>query len=202
MRPVRLLLTVGVLALVAGACDTDDGRQLADPVFGLPVTEPPETTVAPETAPPPPQPPFQLVASWQDGAAIPERHSCDGEDVAPALTWVNVPADTLELAVTVTDPDAGGFVHWIVYGIDPTRTGLLESELPSEALLWQNSFGNKQWNGPCPPAGPPHTYRFTVHALNQQLEVADDASAAEVISVLDLIAIGQASVTGSYERAS
>jgi Raf kinase inhibitor-like YbhB/YbcL family protein len=202
MRPARLLLSAGALALAVGACDTNDGRQLADPEFGLPVTAPPETTVAPETVPPPPQPPFQLVAPWQDGAPVPERHSCDGEDVAPALTWVNVPADTLELAITVTDPDAGGFVHWIVYGIDPSRTGVWEGELPPEALVWRNSFGNQQWNGPCPPPGPAHQYRFTVYALNQQLEVADDASAAEVISVLDLIAIGRASVTGTYERAS
>lgn len=202
MRSARLLLTIGVLAVSAVACDPGDGRELDDPVFPLPVTAPPETTVPSETPPPPAAPPLQIVAPWQDGAEIPVRHTCDGDDVSPALSWVNVPAGTVELAVTVTDPDAGEFAHWIVYAIDPTRTGLLEGDVPPEALLWQSSFGESAWGGPCPPAGAPHHYRFTVYALNQQLEVADDASAAEVISMLNLIAIQQASVTGTYARAN
>lgn len=206
MRPARLLavgvLIPGALILSATACDTDDGREMKDPVYPPPVTAPPETTPPPETPLPPPAPLMQLVAPWQDGAEIPVRHTCDGEDVSPALSWVNVPEGTVELAVTVTDPDAGDFVHWIIYAVDPTRTGLLEGETPPEALQWQNSFGDSAWAGPCPPAGAPHLYRFTVYALNQQLEVADDASAAEAISMLELIAIQQATVTGTYARAN
>ena len=50
------------------------------------------------------------------------RHTCDDADVSPALTWSNVPSDTVELAITVTDLDADNFSHWVVTGIDP-RTG-------------------------------------------------------------------------------
>jgi Raf kinase inhibitor-like YbhB/YbcL family protein len=117
------------------------------------------------------------------------------------MTWSNVPDGTVELAVTVTDPDAGGFVHWIVYGIDAATTGVAEGLVPPGAFEWANSFGNAAWDGPCPPAGEHHLYQFTVHALNQQLEVAEDASAAEVISTLNQAAIEQRSVSGTYARA-
>ena len=100
----------------------------------------------------------------------------------------------------MVDLDADGFVHWILYGIDPLRTGLTENEQPSAGYEWVNSFGLPGWNGPCPPPNEEHLYQFTVHALNQQLEVADDAPVTEVISTLNLIAIDQGAVSGTFTR--
>ena len=51
---------------------------------------------------------------------IPQRHSSDGEDVAPALEWSGVPDGTKAFAVVVHDPDAplvDGFTHWVAYNI-------------------------------------------------------------------------------------
>lgn len=192
--------------MVATACDTGDGRTLDPPTQPLPapsLAEPALTTEPPvPTQQPVPTEPaqLQLIAPWQDGAEIPVRHTCDGEDLSPALTWTNVPAGTIELAVSVTDLDAGGFVHWILYAIPSTQGGLAESEVPAGVFAWANSYGNQGWDGPCPPAGENHRYQFTVHALNQQVEAADNATAAEVISILNLIAIDQSSVSGTFVR--
>jgi Raf kinase inhibitor-like YbhB/YbcL family protein len=186
-----------VSMLVMAACSTGAGRTLDPPVFPPPGTVAPETTPAPEPVVPEP---MLVSAAWPDGAEIPVRYTCRGDDVAPALSWANVPPDAVELAVTVVDLDAAGFVHWIVYGIDPQVTGLVENELPPPGLEWVNSFGAPTWGGPCPPVGQPHLYQFTVHALNQPLEVADDAPATEVISMLNLIAIDQGAVTGTFVR--
>jgi Raf kinase inhibitor-like YbhB/YbcL family protein len=196
MRAHRRSIALVVLLAVA-ACDVGDGRTLDEPTFPLPATTLPADTIPPETAPPPE---LFLVAPWANGSPIPERYTCDGEDVSPALSWSNLPAGTMELAITVTDPDAGGFVHWIVSAITPETTGLVEGEVPGGAREWINDFGELGWNGPCPPAGPAHLYQFTVHALNQPLQLADDVPAAEVISTLNLIAIGQRSVSGTYAR--
>ena len=51
-------------------------------------------------------------------------YSCDGVGTAPPFAWANVPAGTVELVLLVTDPEANGFIHWMVAGIDPTTTGL------------------------------------------------------------------------------
>lgn len=203
---VRRTLAVSVLAVVLTSACNDDGRELREPEFPLPAT----TTLAPATTPdgelvtsPPTTPAaaLQLFAPWQNGATIPIRYTCDDADLAPPLTWTGTPADAVEVAITVTDLDAG-FTHWIMFGIDPTRTGLAEGEIPTGAIQWTNDFARPGWGGPCPPVDDdPHTYLFTVHALNQQVEVADDAGAAEVISFLNQTAIAQSSVSGTYARA-
>ncbi len=190
----RRLTAALLLGLVASACSSD-GRTLRDPVFPLPATTtttlPAEEIVLPS---------MRLVAPWPDGGELPARHTCDDADVSPALSWVDVPPDAVELALTVTEPVAGGEVFWVVYGISPATTGLVEGEVPAEAYVWPNSAGVTGWTGPCPPEGSAAVFQFTLHALNQQLEVADDASATEVIAQLAATAIDQSSVSGSYAR--
>jgi Raf kinase inhibitor-like YbhB/YbcL family protein len=199
---------VASLAIASGAglvgCDTGDGRDLDPPVFPLPATTLPADPGAASEPSLPAEPivaPLQLVASWRDGAAVPIRYTCDGDDLSPALTWSNVPAETVELAITVTDLDAPDFVHWIVIGIPVTTTGLVEGAPPEGSSLWPNGGGGGDYVGPCPPLGEEHRYLFTVHALNQQLEPADEMTATEVIEILNLTSIDQSSVSGTFVRA-
>ncbi|HEX9546250.1 MAG TPA: YbhB/YbcL family Raf kinase inhibitor-like protein, partial [Acidimicrobiales bacterium] len=60
------------------------------------------------------------------GAVIPARYSCDGAGATPPLAWGGTPGGTVELAVSVTDPDApsGTFYQWVVLGLPATATGL------------------------------------------------------------------------------
>ena len=198
----RLSSCLAVMAIGLSAC-ASDGRTLDPPVFPLPETIPPEPTTAPEPTAVPESlapAPLVLIAPWQDGADIPVRHTCEGDDVPPALTWSSPPPDAVELAITVVDLDAAVYVHWILYGIDPQRTSLTENELPRPGGEWTNSTGEIGWTGPCPPAGEEHIYQFTVHALNNPLEVADDVPATEVISTLNRLVIDQGAVTGVFSR--
>jgi Raf kinase inhibitor-like YbhB/YbcL family protein len=202
----RAIVAVAALAALVAACN-DDGREMRAPVQ----PPPPSTTAAPATMPPgedalitapstttlPPS--FQLVTAWPNGAPIPARHTCDGPDAAPAMSWTAVPPDAVELALTMVDLDAG-FVHWVMFGLSPTRTALAEDEVPADAIEWVNDFGALGYGGPCPPGAEAHTYLFTVHALNQQVEVADDATATEVVDLLNQTSIVQSSVSGTYSR--
>lgn len=205
MRPTRLrqstpiVFMTGVVAVILAitGCSFDDGRTLDPPTEPLPVIVPP-TTTQPPAAPVPA--PLTLIAPWPDGASIPVAHTCDGADTSPALTFADVPPGAAELAVIVTDLDADGFIHWLVSGIDSARTGLVEGEIPTGATEWTNSFGSRGWRGPCPPPNVNHRYQFTVHALNQPLELADDAPAAAVIAAINSTSIGQYSVSGVYLR--
>ncbi len=202
MHRAAPVIAVVAAAIAVSAC-SNDGRELRDPTFPLPPTTttslPPGETLT--TVPPTAAPILTLVAPWPDGAVLPARHTCDDADISPALTWTNLPAGTVEVAFTVTDLDADGFAHWVVTGIDPTVTGLTEGEAPAGSIEWTNGFGVEGWGGPCPPEGDlDHFYLFTVHALNQPLAPADDASAAEVVEALNAQAIAQASVSGTYVR--
>ncbi|MEJ6655237.1 MAG: hypothetical protein QNL70_04445, partial [Pseudomonas sp.] len=50
---------------------------------------------------------LQLTSSaFAADGAIPTKHTGEGEDVSPALSWTNAPADTKSFAVICHDPDA------------------------------------------------------------------------------------------------
>jgi Raf kinase inhibitor-like YbhB/YbcL family protein len=190
---------IGAFTLLT-ACAGGDGRTLDPPTFPLPVRETTAPSEPAELPRPTPAAALRLIAPWAAGGSVPERYTCDDVDLAPPLSWTDVPAGTQSLALTVVDPDANDYVHWIVFDLDPSLTGLSEGDVPAGAVQWPNSAGAAAYRGPCPPPGQDHRYVFTLYALNQQLRVADDASAAEVISDLMRIALDQSSVTGRFAR--
>lgn len=77
---------------------------------------------------------FVLISSaFEAGATIPTRHTCDGEDRSPPLSWTDVPSGTRSLALLVDDPDAPDpaaprrvWVHWIRYNLAPDVGHLAE----------------------------------------------------------------------------
>jgi Raf kinase inhibitor-like YbhB/YbcL family protein len=133
---------------------------------------------------------------------IPERHTGDGEDVAPALSWTGVPEGTASIAVVVHDPDAplvDGFTHWVAYGIPGDATGLPEGG--GGAVHGENSFGNRGYNGPMPPGGHgPHHYYFWVYALDEDLGLEPGLSRRELLARIEDHVIEQARVIGTYEH--
>jgi Raf kinase inhibitor-like YbhB/YbcL family protein len=148
---------------------------------------------------------MQLVAPWNDGTAIDGAYTCDGDDTSPPLSWRNVPEGTAELALSVidvsADSSAGPFVHWIVAGIDPSRSSLLAGAVPDGVIQATNSFGDVGWGGPCPPAGDqPHEYRFMLHALAQQVELGDGVPASEALPYVIDLTTATAEITGTYAR--
>lgn len=113
------------------------------------------------------------------GSAIPRVYTCQGADVAPALSWAGVPAGARSLALVVTDPDAPDpraplrtWVHWVLYDIPVTAHGLpraVSSErLPAGTREGLNSWGRTGYGGPCPPIGR-HRYFFRLYALDTEL---------------------------------
>ena len=62
--------------------------------------------------------------AFSDGGEIPTRHTCDGDDAPVPLAWSDSPAGTAEFALLMDDPDARGFVHWLVVGIPAGADGL------------------------------------------------------------------------------
>jgi hypothetical protein len=114
--------------------------------------------------------------SFEEGAHIPVRYTCDGDNISPHLTWEGEPKDTVTYALIVEDPDAPGgiFTHWIVYNL-PRDCHELEQLIPVEkklengAIHGKNDFGKYGYGGPCPPRSEEHRYYFKIFALRKKL---------------------------------
>ena len=112
-------------------------------------------------------------AAFKDGEKIPEKYSCDGEDVSPPLEWTPAPDKTKTLAIICDDPDApmGTWVHWVVFNVPADIVQLPENvpperELNNGAIQGMNDFKKIGYGGPCPPSGT-HRYFFKIYAARR-----------------------------------
>ena len=146
---------------------------------------------------------FMLTSgSFTEGDAIPEQFTCRGASLSPSLACAGTPIDATSLALVVRDRNAGGFVHWIVTGIDPFVLGVGEGGLPESAVEGPNSAGTTGWTGPCPPAGSGvHSYEFMLVALAEPVELAPESTAEQTAATLEAAAIESAVLTGTVAAA-
>ena len=150
--------------------------------------------------------PFQLIVpSFPDGGAIPQLHTRDGADLAPALEWSGEPPGTRSFALIVDDPDAprGVWTHWLLWDIPPHVHALAQGFVPGRlGRNGSNDFGRRGYGGPAPPRGHgPHRYFFRLLALSApELGLAEGASRAEVDRALEDKVLARAAYMGRYER--
>jgi Raf kinase inhibitor-like YbhB/YbcL family protein len=125
--------------------------------------------------------------TFTEGATLPDSTvlnglDCHGPNISPALQWSGAPAGTKSFALILDDYEArggDGFIHWVAYDIPATTTSLPENAGAGEPDIAgggkhaYNDFLRRRYDGPCPPEGPPHKYRFTLFALD--LPSIDDA---------------------------
>jgi Raf kinase inhibitor-like YbhB/YbcL family protein len=166
-------------------------------------------------------PPMTLTSTaFTDGGTIPVKFSqaapgaAPGEGTSPALTWTNAPANTqsfvlhmhdLEVARNGTTDDQ---VHWLVWNIPATATGLAEGQPKGEKLpdgSLQTSATGHVYRGPGAPAnGPPHHYTFEIYALDTKLDVPNGPDAFEtrkaVMAAMQGHVLGKAVTMGLFKR--
>ncbi len=142
--------------------------------------------------------------AFHEGDLIPEKFTCDGENVNPFLEFRGVPPGTASIAVIVDDPDAtrgGVWDHWIVWGINPGTQYVSEDNIPSAAGQGKNSFGKEKYSGPCPPFGKPeHRYRFIAYALDTVVDLPAGSSRLDLEYAMAGHILAEAMLTGRYAR--
>ena len=143
--------------------------------------------------------------AFADGGAIPQKHAGKGvgDNVAPALHWTGVPADTKQLVLIMDDLDVPmpkPLMHTIAV-IEPDVGGLAEGDLKPGAagVRLIKAFG-ATYVGPRPiPGHGPHHYRFLVFALDQP--VPDDvADRRGLLAAMAGHVVARGALTGTYER--
>ncbi len=149
--------------------------------------------------------PFELSSpAFDAGQAVPTHYTCDGEDISPPLQWHEVPQGTRSFALICDDPDARGWVHWLLYNL-PATSRSLAAHIPSGAELddgsrhGKNSWGRLEYGGPCPPSGR-HRYSFRLYALDTTLDLPAGADASAVQLAMEGHILAQAELVGVYAR--
>ena len=138
--------------------------------------------------------------AFDDGEPIPEKHTADGEELAPAA---------LELCAGRDADD----------GADRARSGRAVRRLRSLARLEHRpglrrarrgcagpGSGNPRlrrpgWTGPSPPEGHgPHRYFFRLYALDTDLDLEPGAAREQLEEAMEGHMLAEAQLMGTYER--
>lgn len=136
--------------------------------------------------------------AFNAGDEIPEKYTCDGEDINPPLEISPLPEATQSLVLLVDDPDAarGSWTHWLVYDVPPLHT-IEENSIPGTVGL--NDFGDSRYGGPCPPMST-HRYFFRVYALDTRLNLPTASTKEQVFSKMENHILGSGELMGLYSH--
>lgn len=145
-------------------------------------------------------------AAFSAGGAIPRKHTGEGDDVSPPLSWSGAPETTKSFALICHDPDAPlvtpgqyGFVHWVLYNIPASVNELPEGVDAHTA--GRNDFGKPGYGGPMPPEGHgPHHYFFWLLALDKELDLPAGLTLWELLEKIEPNVVGMNRLVGTYQR--
>jgi Raf kinase inhibitor-like YbhB/YbcL family protein len=122
-----------------------------------------------------------VTTAWADGGMIPSRYTQAGPEISPAIQWSAATQNIRSFALVFYDADTvvngstDGTLHWLVWNIPATATGLAQGqadgfELPDGTR--QISASGSRYRGPGAPAsGPVHHYVMELFALDTMLDV-------------------------------
>ncbi|HEX6879863.1 MAG TPA: YbhB/YbcL family Raf kinase inhibitor-like protein [Terriglobales bacterium] len=145
-------------------------------------------------------------SAFSNGEPIPQKFTCQGANVSPALSWSGAPVNTKSFLLIVNDPDApvGDWTHWIFSNIPPAVHALPENVEKTEVVLGgyqvMNDFKETGYGGPCPPPGKPHRYFFRLYALDTSLTLKPGSTRQSVERTIKGHVLAQAELMGTYQR--
>ena len=152
--------------------------------------------------------------AFPDGTDIPPKYTQAGNQTSPAINWMNVPAGTVTFLLHMHDLEVSrnhtsdDQLHWIVWNIPGTATGLPEG-VPTGAQLqngaYQLSASGAVYRGPGAPAsGPRHHYTFELYALDTKIDVQPGTDAFEtrssIMKAIQGHILGKAVYMGLFHR--
>ncbi len=154
---------------------------------------------------------LKLVSSaFEEGGAIPQKYTCEGQDLSPPLAWSGVPQGAKSLVLIIDDPDAPDpkapkmtWVRWVLYNLPANATGLPEGvtgkALPAGTMVGLNDWKRASYGGPCPPIGR-HRYFHKLYALDAVLSGLNRPDKAAVEAKMRPHILAEATLIGTYEK--
>ena len=113
------------------------------------------------------------------GNKFPIENTGRGQDISPEFLIKNLSPTARTLAVTLEDirhPLFKNFTHWLIWNIPAAKkiAGAIPGGkiVPSLGNARQGlGYGWYKYAGPKPPKGNQHLYRFTIYALDSEIEL-------------------------------
>lgn len=136
--------------------------------------------------------------AFDQSADIPERYTCEGENINPPLLIAHLPARAVSLALVMEDPDAisGCFLHWLAWNIPASHQ---ITEQFTHGIMGINGAHRGGYTGPCPPSGK-HRYFFKVYALDSVLDISQVATRKELEVAMSGHILAYGELMGKYQK--
>ena len=152
-------------------------------------------------------------SAFNQGEPIPHVYSNYGDNKSVDISWSNLPAGTVELALICDDPVVGmsqPFVHWVVYNIPASAPGLPEA-MPSDSTPGLTGLsgltnglsgvGRPGYFGPRPPFDSlAHEYHFRVYALDSDLNLPEGLNKVELLEAMEGHVLATGVLMGYFQR--
>ena len=151
-------------------------------------------------------------SAFAPGQPVPRRHTGDGADLSPALTWSGAPAGVKEFALICDDPDAPTaqpWGHWIICHLPGNLATLPEGlprrprlDDPAGAVQGINSWpsDNVGYRGPMPPPGKVHHYYFKLYALDAAPKLSATLTKDALLRAMQGHILAQTELIGTYHH--
>jgi Raf kinase inhibitor-like YbhB/YbcL family protein len=139
---------------------------------------------------------------------IPQKYTCEGNNVSPPRAWRDVPPGAKSLVLVVDDPDAPDpaaprvtWVHWLLYNLSAGSAGLPEAvqSLPDGTREGMNDWQRLGYGGPCPPIGR-HRYFHKLYALDVVLPDLGKPNKKKLEQAMQGHIIAEAQLVGTYQK--
>lgn len=143
----------------------------------------------------------------KNGEVFPIVNTGRGQDISPEFVIKNLSLHAKTLAVTLEDikhPLFKNFTHWLIYNIPAGER--IAGDIPGGKTV--SGLGNARqgigygwykYAGPKPPRGRQHLYRFTVYALDNEIDLTGFPTKSRFLKMAQGHIIQQGSIIGKYE---
>lgn len=153
-------------------------------------------------------------SAFDHHGTIPLANTAYGDNSSIDLSWSNLPAGTVQLALICDDPIVPmpqPFVHWVAYNIPASASGL-PANLTKDAVVTGvdgldgminglNGIRQTGYFGARPPVdGKLHAYHFRVYALDAALNLDAGLNKEQLLAAIDGHVLATGMLMGHYER--
>ena len=148
---------------------------------------------------------FACIGIDTDGK-FPLENTGRGQDISPEFLIKNLSPEAKTLAITLEDLShpIKEFTHWLLWNIpaaDQVKSGISAgSYVPELDGACQGiGYGFHRYAGPKPPKGKTHTYRFTVYALDCEIQLSVHSTKRAFLKKAEGHTLQKGSMTAKFE---